>query len=119
MLVEPFANEQMADNLNPVGRLFYGASTLICTPDSLCQEVGLAFGAQAGDAQLKRSEQPASRASAGRPRRHSTSSLRCVRKGRAGLVENNVPLGSRAEWAEGRLTLPWPAGDNRWRRPRR
>jgi len=52
MLVEPFAGDSLADNLNPVGRLFYSASTMICTPGSLAQEVGLALGAQAGQARL-------------------------------------------------------------------
>jgi len=53
MIVEPFANDQLKDNLNPVGRIFYSASTLICTPASLSQEVGLALGAQAGEARLR------------------------------------------------------------------
>jgi SAM-dependent methyltransferase len=53
MIVEPFANDDLADNLNPVGRMFYGASTAICTPASLHQEVGLALGAQAGEARLR------------------------------------------------------------------
>jgi len=48
MLVEPFAHDRLEDNLNPVGALFYGASTFVCTPASLAQEVGLALGAQAG-----------------------------------------------------------------------
>jgi SAM-dependent methyltransferase len=52
MIVEPFANDRVQDNLNPVGRVFYGASTVICTPASLDQEVGLALGAQAGEARL-------------------------------------------------------------------
>jgi SAM-dependent methyltransferase len=52
MLVEPFANDKLEDNLNPVGRLFYAASTMVCTPASLAQEVGLALGAQAGEARL-------------------------------------------------------------------
>jgi len=52
MLVEPFAGDSLADNLNPVGRMFYSASTFICTPASLSQEVGLALGAQAGEARL-------------------------------------------------------------------
>jgi SAM-dependent methyltransferase len=52
MLVEPFAGDSLADNLNPVGRLYYSASTMICTPGSLAQEVGLALGAQAGQARL-------------------------------------------------------------------
>jgi SAM-dependent methyltransferase len=53
MLVEPFAGDKLADNLNPVGRMYYSASTMICTPGSLAQEVGLALGAQAGEARLK------------------------------------------------------------------
>lgn len=52
MLVEPFANDRLEDNLNPIGRIYYAASTMICTPASLDQEVGLALGAQAGEARL-------------------------------------------------------------------
>ena len=52
MVVEPFAGDSLSDNLNPVGRVFYGASTLVCTPASRDQEVGLALGAQAGEARL-------------------------------------------------------------------
>lgn len=52
LLVEPFAGDHLADNSNPVGRLFYAASTFICTPNSLSQEVGLGLGAQAGEARL-------------------------------------------------------------------
>ncbi len=52
MLVEPFAGDQLEDNINPLGRLFYAASTFICTPNSLSQEVGLGLGAQAGEARL-------------------------------------------------------------------
>jgi SAM-dependent methyltransferase len=52
MIVEPFAGDRLEDNLNPVGRVFYGASTLVCTPASRDQEVGLALGAQAGEARL-------------------------------------------------------------------
>lgn len=48
-----FAHNQVEDNLNPIGRLFYGFSTVICTPASLSQEVGLALGAQAGEQQMK------------------------------------------------------------------
>jgi SAM-dependent methyltransferase len=54
MIVEPFAHDQLKDNLNPVGRIFYGASTMICTPASLSQEVGLGLGAQAGEMRLRR-----------------------------------------------------------------
>jgi SAM-dependent methyltransferase len=53
MIVEPFANDRVEDNLNPVGRIFYGASTVICTPASRAQEVGLALGAQAGESRLR------------------------------------------------------------------
>jgi SAM-dependent methyltransferase len=53
MIVEPFAHDRLEDNLNPVGRVFYSASTLVCTPASRDQEVGLALGAQAGEARLR------------------------------------------------------------------
>jgi hypothetical protein len=53
MLVEPMAGDRVEDNLNPIGRLFYGASTFVCTPASLAQEVGLALGAQAGEKRLR------------------------------------------------------------------
>ena len=53
MPVEPFANDDLDQNSNPVGRLFYGASTCICTPNSLSQEVGLGLGAQAGERRLR------------------------------------------------------------------
>jgi 2-polyprenyl-3-methyl-5-hydroxy-6-metoxy-1,4-benzoquinol methylase len=53
MLVEPFANDTVKANLNPVGRIYYAASTMICTPCSLSQEVGLALGAQAGELKLR------------------------------------------------------------------
>ncbi|MGQ7817787.1 class I SAM-dependent methyltransferase [Metapseudomonas furukawaii] len=54
LLVEPFANDRLDDNATPVGRLFYSASTFICTPNSLSQEVGLGLGAQAGEARLRK-----------------------------------------------------------------
>jgi hypothetical protein len=53
MIVEPFANDRVEDNMNPIGRVFYSASTLLCTPASLSQEVGLALGAQAGEKRMK------------------------------------------------------------------
>ena len=53
LIVEPFANDRLEDNLNPVGRIYYAASTVVCTPASLAQEVGLALGAQAGEARLR------------------------------------------------------------------
>jgi len=52
MLVEPIAGDRPEDNLNPVGRLYYNASTMICVPTSLDQEVGEGLGAQAGEARL-------------------------------------------------------------------
>jgi SAM-dependent methyltransferase len=52
LLVEPAAGDALEQNLNPVGRAFYGLSTVICTPGSLAQEVGLGLGAQAGERQL-------------------------------------------------------------------
>lgn len=54
LLVEPFAHDRLEDNLNPVGRMYYAASTMLCTPNSLAQDVGAALGAQAGEARLKR-----------------------------------------------------------------
>lgn len=54
MIVEPFAHDQLSANLNPVGRIYYAASTFICTPASLSQEVGLGLGAQAGEARLRK-----------------------------------------------------------------
>ena len=53
MLVEPFANDRLEDNFTPIGRMSYSASTCICTPASLSQEVGLALGAQAGPARMR------------------------------------------------------------------
>jgi SAM-dependent methyltransferase len=53
MLIEPFANDDLADNLTPVGAAYYGFSTLLCTPSSLAQNVGTALGAQAGEARLR------------------------------------------------------------------
>ncbi|MBY0563655.1 MAG: class I SAM-dependent methyltransferase [Hyphomonadaceae bacterium] len=54
MIVEPYANDDLKDNLNPIGRVYYAASTMICTPASLSQEVGMGLGAQAGEARLKK-----------------------------------------------------------------
>jgi 2-polyprenyl-3-methyl-5-hydroxy-6-metoxy-1,4-benzoquinol methylase len=53
MIVEPNAGDRIEDNLNPVGRAYYGFSTLLCTPASLSQDVGLALGAQAGEARIR------------------------------------------------------------------
>jgi SAM-dependent methyltransferase len=52
LLVEPLAGDRLEDNLHPVGRTFYGFSTVICTPNSLSQDVGMGLGAQAGELQL-------------------------------------------------------------------
>ena len=52
MVVEPFAQDRMADNLNPIGRLFCSASTMICVPAAMSQEGRAALGAQAGEARL-------------------------------------------------------------------
>jgi len=53
MIVEPFANDELKDNLNPVGRVYYSFSTLLCTPCSRSQEVALCLGAQAGEARIQ------------------------------------------------------------------
>jgi SAM-dependent methyltransferase len=53
MIVEPMAGNSLEENLNPVGRLYYAGSTMICVPTSLSQEVGAALGAQAGEAKLR------------------------------------------------------------------
>ena len=53
LLVEPMAGDRVEDNLNPVGRVFYAASTMICTPAARSQEGGFALGAQAGEARLR------------------------------------------------------------------
>ena len=53
MIVEPFANDELENNLNPIGRIGYCASTMVCTPASKAQEVGLALGAQAGEKRIR------------------------------------------------------------------
>jgi SAM-dependent methyltransferase len=53
MLVEPFAHDELSENLNPIGRMYFSFSTMICTPASISQEVGLALGAQAGEKRLR------------------------------------------------------------------
>lgn len=52
MVVEPMAGDALDDNINPVGRIYYSASTMICVPTSLAQETGLALGAQAGEKRI-------------------------------------------------------------------
>jgi hypothetical protein len=53
MIVEPAAGDRVEENINPIGRAYYSFSTLLCTPASLSQEVGLALGAQAGEARIR------------------------------------------------------------------
>ncbi len=53
MIIEPFAEDDLVDNLNPVGRMYYAFSTMVCTPASISPEVGLAPGAQAGEKRLR------------------------------------------------------------------
>jgi len=73
MIVEPFAHDDLKDNLNPVGRVYYAASTFICTPASLSQEVALGLGLKQANVDCAGSPlKPALRSFAGRPRRPST-----------------------------------------------
>jgi SAM-dependent methyltransferase len=53
MIVEPYAGDALESNLNPIGRIFYAASTMLCTPSSLAQDVGMALGAQAGEGRIR------------------------------------------------------------------
>ncbi len=53
MIIEPYANDRLEDNLNPIGRIYYSASTVLCVPASKDQEVGLALGAQAGESRMR------------------------------------------------------------------
>ncbi|HMD42811.1 MAG TPA: class I SAM-dependent methyltransferase [Candidatus Acidoferrum sp.] len=53
MIVEPYANDELKDNLNPVGRVYYSFSTLLCTPCSRSQEVGMCLGAQSGEKRMR------------------------------------------------------------------
>jgi hypothetical protein len=53
MIVEPMAGDSLQDNLNPVGRMYYSASTMVCVPTSLAQATGAALGAQAGEKKLR------------------------------------------------------------------
>ena len=76
LIVEPIAGDTVADNLNPVGRVYYGFSTFLCVPNALSQTGGYSLGAQAGREGDRRGRRAgrASPGSAGRPRRRSTSS---------------------------------------------
>ena len=80
MIVEPFANDALEDNLNPVGRVFYSASTHICTPASRSQEVGLCLGAQAGEKTIRA---VATRAGFGRFRRVAQTPFNLIYEARA------------------------------------
>ena len=53
LIVEPYAGDDVADNLNPVGRIYYSFSTLLCVPNALSQPGGYALGAQAGEAAIR------------------------------------------------------------------
>ncbi|WP_436557811.1 class I SAM-dependent methyltransferase [Kitasatospora sp. HPMI-4] len=79
MIVEPLAGDRLEENLNPLGRAFYGASTLICTPVSQSQEVGRALGAQAGE---ERTRQVASEAGLTRFRRAAKTPFNTVYEAR-------------------------------------
>ena len=54
LLVEPYAGDRREENLNPIGRMYYAASAMACTPNSQSQEVGLGLGAQAGEERLRK-----------------------------------------------------------------
>ena len=54
MIVEPMAGDSVKDNLNPIGRMYYSASTMVCVPTSLAQPIGAALGAQAGEKRLRK-----------------------------------------------------------------
>ena len=89
MIVEPFANDELKDNLNPVGRVYYSFSTLLCTPCSRSQEVGLCLGAQAGEARIRDVVTSAGFiASGARPKRRSTSFTKLGRKSAPGTPSN-------------------------------
>ncbi|TXL66899.1 methyltransferase domain-containing protein [Zeimonas arvi] len=80
MIVEPFAGDSVAENMNPVGRVYYAASTMVCTPCSLSQEVGLGLGAQAGE---KRLREVATEAGFGQFRRATQTPFNLVFEARA------------------------------------
>ena len=85
MIVEPAAGDHVEDNLNPVGRAYYGFSTLLCTPASLSQPVAAALGTQAGPARIRDVvERPGSPGSGWPRRRRSTTCSRCGPDGPSG-----------------------------------
>jgi SAM-dependent methyltransferase len=79
MLVEPYAADRLQDNLTPIGRAFYAASTLLCVPHSLSEPVGLALGAQAGEQRLR---EVATEAGFGRFRRVAETAFNLVYEAR-------------------------------------
>ena len=96
MIVEPAAGDRVEDNLNPVGRVYYGFSTLLCTPASLSQEVGLALGAQAGEARIRDVVATAWRAVfAGSARLRSTSCSRLGHNQRDRMASRPASLSGR------------------------
>ena len=56
MIVEPMAADTVEGNMNPVGRLYYAGSTMLCTPNALSQDPRVALGAQAGEEALDRGD---------------------------------------------------------------
>lgn len=96
MIVEPFAHDTLAANLNPVGRIYYAASTFICTPASVSQEVGLGLGAQAGEAKLRRVVTEGGFTRFRRPPRHpSTCCWRPVREDASAAIQKSLSLEKR------------------------
>src|SRR3977135_3725915 len=92
-VVEPIAGDRVEQNLNPVGRAYYAFSTMLCTPSSLAQQVGLALGAQAGEARIRDvATGPGSPASAGSRRRRSTRSTRSARSASPGRRRSAGPV---------------------------
>ena len=73
MIVEPMAGDRLEDNLNPVGRIYYVASTVGCIATSLSQEVGAALGEQAGEAKLRDVTLPVASEMLDAPRRHRST----------------------------------------------
>ena len=102
MIVEPMAGDRVEDNLNAVGRVYYGFSTFLCTPASLSQEVGLALGAQAGEARIARRRRrrrpdpiPAGGRDAVQPRLRSATVTRARYPDAEGFIERD---GVRVFW---------------------
>ena len=73
MIIEPFANDDLADNLNPVGRVYYAGSTLLCTPCSRSQEVGLCLGRKPAKRASTRWSAPPASAAFDEPRRRRST----------------------------------------------